>query len=197
MFREKRLREYQFFSNTEWNGGIYATTCIAGSRPGAVIAGTWSSILKHGRNGLKAKAKKILDAQHNIKQAILKDKDIEVCTHMPSPIFAMTSKAINSIALGEVMRKQSKWTVSLLQRPAAIHLAITDSNADAWDHFVKSVRKGIQSMKIDPSLNVNHDTAMYGLTGAIPDKKMLNDFVFIHQAIMLDLCPEPEEKDKA
>lgn len=32
---------------------------------------------------LKAKAKKILDAQHNIKQAILKDKDIEVCTHMP------------------------------------------------------------------------------------------------------------------
>jgi len=62
LFADQRLREYQFFSNTVWNGGIYATTCMAGSRPGAVIAGTWASILKHGRNGLKAKAKKILDA---------------------------------------------------------------------------------------------------------------------------------------
>jgi hypothetical protein len=52
-------------------------------------------------------------------------------------------------------------------------------------------------MKIDPALNVNHDTAMYGLTGAVPDKKMLNDFVFIHQAAMLDTTPEPEAKDKS
>lgn len=71
MFRDKKLREYQFFSNTEWNGGIYATTCIAGSRPGAVIAATWASILKYGRNGLKAKAKKILHAQTSIKKALL------------------------------------------------------------------------------------------------------------------------------
>jgi len=197
LFSEKKLREYQFFSNTEWNGGIYATTCIAGSRSGAVIAGTWASILKHGRNGLKAKARKILDAQNSIKKALRADKDVEICTHNPGAVIALTSKAINAIALGDVMRKQSKWTVSLLQRPPAIHLAVTDSNAGAWEHFVKSVRKGIESMKIDPSLNVNHDTAMYGLTGAIPDKKLLNEFVFIHEALMLDLCPEPEEKDKA
>jgi sphinganine-1-phosphate aldolase len=51
MFRDKTLRNYQFFVNAVWNGGIYATTCIAGSRSGAVIAGTWASMLKHGRNG--------------------------------------------------------------------------------------------------------------------------------------------------
>lgn len=53
MFREKSLREYQFFVSTDWNGGIYATTCMAGSRSGAVIAGTWASMLKHGTDGLK------------------------------------------------------------------------------------------------------------------------------------------------
>lgn len=51
LFREKALREYQFFANTTWQGGIYATTCIAGSRPGAVVVGTWASMLKHGRQG--------------------------------------------------------------------------------------------------------------------------------------------------
>jgi sphinganine-1-phosphate aldolase len=59
-----------------WNGGIYATTCIAGSRPGAVIAGTWASILKHGRKGLKEKARKILHAQTSIRKALLQDKDV-------------------------------------------------------------------------------------------------------------------------
>ena len=94
------------------------------------------------------------------------------------------------------MLKQSEWTVSLLYRPPAIHLAVTDANQDSWEDFVKSVKKGVQAMKIDTSLNVNHDTAMYGLTGQIPDKKLLNDFVFIHQAAMLDTTPEPEEKNK-
>jgi len=51
-------------------------------------------------------------------------------------------------------------------------------------------------MRIDPALNQNHDTAMYGLTGMIPDKKLLNDFVFVHQAIMLDLVPENTEENK-
>jgi len=51
MFREKRLREYQFFVSTDWCGGIYATTCFAGSRSGAIVAGTWAAMMKIGRNG--------------------------------------------------------------------------------------------------------------------------------------------------
>lgn len=51
LFRERRLREYQFYVNTSWNGGLYTTTCISGSRSGAVIVGTWASILKFGKNG--------------------------------------------------------------------------------------------------------------------------------------------------
>ena len=51
MFRDKKTREYQFYCNTTWNGGIYATTCIAGSRSGAVIVGTWASMREMGRNG--------------------------------------------------------------------------------------------------------------------------------------------------
>lgn len=56
MFREKKLRQYQLYVNTQWKGGIYATTCIAGSRPGSVIAGTWASMLKHGQKGYQQKA---------------------------------------------------------------------------------------------------------------------------------------------
>jgi sphinganine-1-phosphate aldolase len=62
LFRDKSTRNYQFFGETQWNGGLYATTCIAGSRPGSTIAATWASMLKNGKEGLKAKAQKILQA---------------------------------------------------------------------------------------------------------------------------------------
>ncbi len=41
-------------------------------------------------------------------------------------------------------------------------------------------------MKADKSLNKNHTTALYAMTGSIPDKGLLHEFVSIHQAHMLD-----------
>jgi sphinganine-1-phosphate aldolase len=173
MFRNKRLREYQFYVSTDWNGGIYATTTIAGSRPGNVIAGTWASMLKFGRKGLKEKAHKILEAQKQMKLAFKNDPDVIVCSTHCSPIFSWTSDTVNSIALGEQMSKK-KWVIAKLQRPAAAHIAITDASQESWKDFINCVRECIKDMKNDKSLNKNHDTAVYGLTGVIPDKNLLH-----------------------
>ena len=43
-----------------------------------------------------------------------------------------------------------------------------------------------QAMKDDPKLNKNVDTALYGISGTIPDKSLLRDFVCVHQSAMLD-----------
>lgn len=70
LFRNQKLRNYQFFANARWNGGIYATTTIAGSRPGNVIAATWAVMMKIGREGYLKNAKIILDACSGLKKAI-------------------------------------------------------------------------------------------------------------------------------
>jgi len=70
--------------------------------------------------------------------------------------------------------------------PAASHLAITDSNQSSWKEFVAALKDCAKVMKEDKKLNKNHDVAMYGLTGTIPDKNLLHEFVSIHQACMLD-----------
>ena len=46
MFRTKELRRHSFFAMSEWTGGLYLTPSIAGSRSGAVIAGTWGALMK-------------------------------------------------------------------------------------------------------------------------------------------------------
>jgi hypothetical protein len=79
-----------------------------------------------------------------------------------------------------------KWSISKLQRPPAGHVAITDASSGNWKDFVNTLRASVKAMKADPSLNKNHDTALYGITGTIPDKRLLRDFVCMHQAAMLD-----------
>jgi sphinganine-1-phosphate aldolase len=36
---------------TEWSGGLYVSPTIAGSRPGDLIAGAWSSLMSLGLEG--------------------------------------------------------------------------------------------------------------------------------------------------
>jgi hypothetical protein len=86
----------------------------------------------------------------------------------------------------EEMLKRRQWTISALQNPKGAHLAITDASAPNWKDFVSSIRECVAAMKADPKLNKNHDTAVYGLTGTIPDKALLHKFVSIHQSALLD-----------
>ena len=51
MYNNSNLRKYQYYIKSDWNGGIYATPIISGSRSGALIAVTWSSLLYHGLDG--------------------------------------------------------------------------------------------------------------------------------------------------
>ncbi|KAL3313761.1 Sphingosine-1-phosphate lyase 1 [Cichlidogyrus casuarinus] len=48
MYRDDGFRQKQFFCAPNWTGGVYASPTIAGSRPGALIALTWASLMYHG-----------------------------------------------------------------------------------------------------------------------------------------------------
>jgi sphinganine-1-phosphate aldolase len=146
---------------------------MAGSRPGCVIVGTWASFLKHGTNGLKEKAKKILYAQQQVKLAFDGDKDIQIISKTPSPIISFTSSSVNCIAMSELLIKNHHWGVAKLQRPHGAHFAFTDASSEHWKGLVSAIKQSTELMKKDESLNTNQDTAVYGMTSAIPDRSTL------------------------
>lgn len=186
LFRHKSLRNGALYCNSQWQGGLYATTCLAGSRPGQVIVGTWASMLKHGRKGLAEKARGILEAQKQARLSFANDADIKVISQHPSPVFSFTSDTVNCIAMGELLHHKRHWITARLQRPPAAHLAFTDASAEHWKDFVDAIRYCTKLMKDDKALNTNQDTAIYGMTGLIPDKRFLRQFIIVHQAAMLD-----------
>jgi glutamate/tyrosine decarboxylase-like PLP-dependent enzyme len=54
--------------NIAWSGGIYASPSLAGSRPGALIAGCWAALMKMGNRGYEESAKKIVAAAQTIRK---------------------------------------------------------------------------------------------------------------------------------
>ena len=46
MYHTAELRRHQYYVITDWPGGVYASPSLAGSRPGALLAGSWA-VMNH------------------------------------------------------------------------------------------------------------------------------------------------------
>ena len=70
LYRTVELRRYQYYVCADWSGGVYASPSMAGSRPGALIAGCWASLMKMGEDGYLDTCLKIVGAAKKIEEAI-------------------------------------------------------------------------------------------------------------------------------
>ncbi len=68
LYRNLELRHYQFYTATDWPGGLYFSPTFAGSRPGSLSASCWASLLSVGEKGYMDSTKKIL--QQRSKRAV-------------------------------------------------------------------------------------------------------------------------------
>jgi sphinganine-1-phosphate aldolase len=88
MFRSNELRRGIIFGVADWHGGFYATPSLAGSRPGATIAGTWAAMMSIGKDGYNSpflilfsyveKVKTILTAAQKMRESLKKIDGMEV-----------------------------------------------------------------------------------------------------------------------
>jgi sphinganine-1-phosphate aldolase len=60
LFDSKQTRKYMYFTSPNWMGGMYASPTMPGSRPGALIAACWASMMRNGREGYDHQAREIL-----------------------------------------------------------------------------------------------------------------------------------------
>uniref|UniRef100_A0A673WEC4 sphinganine-1-phosphate aldolase n=1 Tax=Salmo trutta TaxID=8032 RepID=A0A673WEC4_SALTR len=73
LYSDKKYRHYQYFVAPDWQGGIYASPSVAGSRPGGIIAACWATMMHMGEDGYVKATKKIIDTARTIKT------DIHIC----------------------------------------------------------------------------------------------------------------------
>jgi glutamate/tyrosine decarboxylase-like PLP-dependent enzyme len=122
-YRNHKLRSYQYFTTTDWQGGKYFSPGLAGSRSGGLIAATWASMVSLGREGYLKYAKAIFETAFAMQDAV-RSHDALRMMGSPTWCFSFTSDEFDIYHVNDSMRKKG-WRFNGQQYPNAIHMCVT------------------------------------------------------------------------
>ncbi|KAM0789660.1 hypothetical protein ACM66B_000462 [Microbotryomycetes sp. NB124-2] len=163
MYRSKAIRKYQYSVMSSWPGGVYATPSMAGSRPGAVVAGAWAAMQHMGVDGYTQSCREIVGAAKRITLGIR--KDFPELTVLGDPIVSVVAFSSDSLPIYEVGDRMSKagWHLNALQNPPALHIACTRLTVPAVDDLLKDLRKAVDEVKVLDKPGDGSMVTLYGL----------------------------------
>ncbi|XP_058971919.2 sphingosine-1-phosphate lyase 1 [Pocillopora verrucosa] len=179
MYSNKHLRHFQYFVAPDWQGGIYACPSIPGSRPGAIIAATWATMIYYGESGYVESTRKIISTRKKIEDGLRKIKGIFVLGKPEVSVVAFASHDFDVYHLGDALTKKG-WHLNTLQFPSSIHICVTALNTQPGvaDQFIKDVRECTAALLKDPAAKSSGMSAIYGMSQSIPDRSIVNEIAW-------------------
>lgn len=187
LYRTAELRSYQYFISPDWSGGVYASPGIAGSRPGALIAGCWVSMMNVGENGYIDACHSIVGTAKKIAESIRENPalshDLEVIGRPLVSVVAFTSKTLNIYDIADSMSAKG-WHLNSLQDPPAIHVAVTLPIVKVWEKLVADLEAVVEGEKEKERVRLvegksakgkamGDSAALYGVAGSLPNKSVV------------------------
>ncbi len=123
-FRDKALRNSQYFYMTDWSGGKYASPGIEGSRSGGLLAATWAAMVSIGRDGYLEYARHIFDTAFAMQAVVRSHPELRIVGSNPTFCFSFTSDEFDIYHVNDFMRTRG-WRFNGQQYPNSIHMAVT------------------------------------------------------------------------
>lgn len=202
LYRTAALRAYQYFVSADWAGGVYASPGAAGSRPGALIAGCWASMMAVGESGYLDACGRIVGTARKFSEHITSSPvlapEIEVMGRPLVSVVAFRARRsapstasspftpINIYALSDAMSARG-WHLNALQNPPAIHVAFTMPVVKAFDTLISDLEACVEAEREKARVRAveggNKSTpddsgdavALYGVAGSLPNKSVVVD----------------------
>jgi sphinganine-1-phosphate aldolase len=189
LYRNKAYRSHQYFIYPDWSGGVYASPSVAGSRPGALIAGCWASLMSVGENGYIKSCLDIVNAAKKFESAINEDSrlsgNLQIVGQPMVSVIAFESKndAIDIYDIADDLSAKG-WHLNALQSPPAMHVAFTIPTAAAVDTLISDVAEVVEKELVKAEerkrqgkayvVKRGDTSALYGVAGSIPDKSIVS-----------------------
>lgn len=175
MYRNATIRKYQYFLYSQWTGGIYASPSIAGSRPGALIAGCWSALMYMGEDGYLKACKDIVGARRIMEAGVRSIPQLHVKGDPIGPVLSFgANEPLNIYDVGDKLAARG-WNLSALQNPSGLHISTTLPWVNSAETFVKDLKECVQGLVDDPSSGNGSTAAIYGTAASVPDKTIVDD----------------------
>ncbi|KAF8828699.1 hypothetical protein HHX47_DHR3000134 [Lentinula edodes] len=153
MYKNAALRRFQYYVYPDWSGGVYASPSLSGSRPGALIAGTWAAMQYMGDKGYLESCRDIVTCARSIADTIASSiPELYVLGSPPASVVAFGSKhpKVNILEVGDMMSKKG-WHLNGLSGPPALHIACTRLTVTMVDTFIADLKDAIKEAKITPN----------------------------------------------
>ncbi len=176
LYRGESLRHFQFYTITDWPGGLYFSPTLAGSRPGALSAACWASLLSMGEDGYTKASKSIVETANQIKAGI---KTIPELKLFGDPLFviAFGSDTVNVYEVLDQMTNR-KWNLNGLHKPSCVHIAVTlrHTQPGVAERFISDLRDSVEYVKANPG-NKEGSAPVYGMAASLPFRGMVSDIL--------------------
>ncbi len=176
LYRHPDLRRYQYFTATDWPGGLYVSPTIAGSRPGGIIAACWATMVRIGEEGYLEATRRILATAQRLRQGIEAIPELRVLGD-PLWIIAFTSDELNIYQIMDRM-EQHGWHLGGLQSPPAVHIAVTlrHTQPGVDERFIADLEESVAYVKAHPD-EKGTIAPVYGMAASIPFRGMVDDLL--------------------
>ena len=175
MYRNRDFRKFQIFAYANWSGGVYATPCLAGARPGGTMAAAWAVLHYLGEQGFMALAQKARAATEKLIEGINAMPQLYVLGDPDATVFAFGSNEINIYELSARMAERG-WHIEAQQLPPSLHMTVSPVHLSVADKFLDDLRRVAPGVPAADSQDLSEQAAMYAMLGTMPDRSMAKEF---------------------
>lgn len=176
LYRGQGLRHYQYYTASDWPGGLYFSPTFAGSRPGALSAACWAALTSIGAQGYMNAAKKILETADVIKKEIRRIPELHI---LGDPLFvvAFASDTLDIYKVLDQMTRK-KWSLNGLHKPSCVHLCVTlrHTQPGVAERFIRDLKEAVEYVKAHPE-EKGEMAPVYGMAATMPMRGLVGDML--------------------
>ncbi len=176
LYRGRDLRSYQFYVTSNWPGGLYFSPTFAGSRPGALSAACWASLVSMGEQGYLDATRSILETAAKIRRGIEQIPELYILGD-PLWVLAFSSRTLDIYRVMDFMTAR-QWSLNGLHKPSAIHLCVTLRHTlpEVADHFLSDLRDAVQHVRNSAPTTAGM-APVYGMAATLPLRGVVDDLL--------------------
>jgi len=176
LYRGAELRSHQYFTATDWPGGLYFSPTLAGSRPGGLSAACWAAMVATGDDGYLEATRRILATGAAIRDGIAAIPRLRV---LGDPLWVVAFGA-DTLDIYRVLERMAGrgWSLNGLHRPPAVHLCVTLRHTEPGvaDRFLADLRASVAEAGSQPA-GPEGMAPVYGLAATLPFRGVVRDLL--------------------